>query len=138
MYSVYTYVHSLAMLILAIDLHYHHSYFTASSHSDAHGSRSSLFVYSEASEGCLLFVGVGEETPLATYFTWLTIHPPYLICLFPLTEPLLHEEHEFLLALVGNLHVFDEPVELKVSVVREQERLSRLRQELDEIAVMSR
>lgn len=51
-------------------------------------------------------------------------------------ESLLDQEHELLLALVGNLHVVDELRELRVAVVREEKGLARLAEELDEITVV--
>jgi hypothetical protein len=53
-------------------------------------------------------------------------------------EPLLHQEHELLLALVGDLHVVDELRELRVAVVRQEKSLARLAEELDEVAVVAR
>jgi len=55
-----------------------------------------------------------------------------------LSETLLDEEHELLLALVGHFHVFDELSELQRSVVRQQERFARFGQKVDEVAVVAR
>ena len=55
-----------------------------------------------------------------------------------LAEALFDEEHELLLALVGDLHVLDELRELDGAVVGQQEGLARLGQKVDEVAVVAR
>lgn len=53
-------------------------------------------------------------------------------------EPLLHQKHQLLLPLVRHLHVLDQLRELRVPVVRQHERVARLRQEVYEVAVVAR
>ena len=55
-----------------------------------------------------------------------------------LAESLLDEEHELLLALVGDFHVFDELSKLQRSVVGQEEGFARFGQEVDEVAVVAR
>lgn len=52
-------------------------------------------------------------------------------------EPLFYKEHEFLLAFVREFHILDELCELCVAVVREDEGVSRLAQEVDEVSVVA-
>ena len=55
-----------------------------------------------------------------------------------LSEPLSYQAHELLLALVGGAHVLEQSGELGASVRRQQKRVPRLAQELDEVAVVAR
>lgn len=54
------------------------------------------------------------------------------------SEAFAHQHHELLLALVDLLEVVYELGELDVSVLRQQEGLARLAEELDELAVVAR